>query len=358
MDVLSGDQPDIDVLSPPSPQRTRSGRPRRTIRLPARFVDNPPAPPTPLPLLCTPSIPAIEISAPGGTEPLPRFPIKTSANSFGLSRAYPDTPSYDPDDGLSMEDLTNTTPPSVDTPIETHLATPALGTNPQSQHWFMPFSNPTVFRLMNWMWNGSNMKSVAELDHLVNDVLLDVDFDPAHLKDFSTARETERMDTAGANAARASGGAFVAADGWREARVPIRVPDGKRHAAEDENPVFEVPGLHYRPLLEVIKSAVQDITALTFHWVPFKHLWNFAPDGPAERVYDELYSSEAWLEAHEELKSSPREPGCTLETAIVGLMFWSDSTHLANFGDASLWPIYLFFGNQSKWLRGKPRSRA
>jgi hypothetical protein len=39
-------------------------------------------------------------------------------------------------------------------------------------------------------------------------------------------------------------------------------------------------------------------------------------------------------------------------------MFWSDSTHLANFGTASLWPLYLFFGNLSKWVRSKPRAGA
>ncbi|KIK72621.1 hypothetical protein PAXRUDRAFT_798128, partial [Paxillus rubicundulus Ve08.2h10] len=35
-------------------------------------------------------------------------------------------------------------------------------------------------------------------------------------------------------------------------------------------------------------------------------------------------------------------------------MFWSDATHLAQFGQAKAWPIYLFFGNLSKYLRGSP----
>ncbi|KAF7346657.1 hypothetical protein MSAN_01803300 [Mycena sanguinolenta] len=39
-------------------------------------------------------------------------------------------------------------------------------------------------------------------------------------------------------------------------------------------------------------------------------------------------------------------------------MFWSDSTHLATFCNASRWPLYLFFGNLSKWVRAKPRSSA
>ena len=43
--------------------------------------------------------------------------------------------------------------------------------------------------------------------------------------------------------------------------------------------------------------------------------------------------------------------GCALEKAIVPLLVYSDSTHLANFGTASLWPIYIWFGNISKNTR-------
>ena len=39
-------------------------------------------------------------------------------------------------------------------------------------------------------------------------------------------------------------------------------------------------------------------------------------------------------------------------------MFWSDATHLAQFGNASAWPVYLFFGNQFKYLRASPTSGA
>jgi Plavaka transposase len=43
---------------------------------------------------------------------------------------------------------------------------------------------------------------------------------------------------------------------------------------------------------------------------------------------------------------------------VAALMFWSDSTHLANFGTAKLWPIYLLFGNVSKYICGQPKSGA
>ncbi|KAH7916847.1 hypothetical protein BV22DRAFT_1027329, partial [Leucogyrophana mollusca] len=147
-------------------------------------------------------------------------------------------------------------------------------------------------------------------------------------------------------------------DGWKDVSVNIRVPDGKRHESEDENPSFEVKGLHYRPLLEVIKSALCDTSAREFHWTPFKQFLQRSPGAAKERVIDELYSSDAFLLEHEKLQASPRENGCTLERAVVGLMFWSDSTHLTSFGTASLWPIYLFFGNQSKYIRSRPNSNS
>ncbi|KAJ7728800.1 hypothetical protein DFH07DRAFT_757146 [Mycena maculata] len=145
-------------------------------------------------------------------------------------------------------------------------------------------------------------------------------------------------------------------DGWKSVSVDISVPNGKEHASEVDAPVFSVPGLFYRPLIEVIKAAVQDIGDRCFHYTPFKQFWTPSPGSPPQRIYDQIYLSDAMVEAHTALQNQPREPNCTLERVILSMMFWSDSTHLASFGDASLWPLYLFFRNQSKWLRVKPRS--
>src|ERR1700692_4795001 len=35
-------------------------------------------------------------------------------------------------------------------------------------------------------------------------------------------------------------------------------------------------------------------------------------------------------------------------------MFWSDATQLTSFGNAKLWPTYMYFGNESKYRRCKP----
>ena len=54
----------------------------------------------------------------------------------------------------------------------------------------------------------------------------------------------------------------------------------------------------------------------------------------------------------------PDQPDCKLEKVLVALMVWSNSTHLANFGTAKLWPIYFLFGNISKYIHGQPNSGA
>ena len=138
-------------------------------------------------------------------------------------------------------------------------------------------------------------------------------------------------------------------DGWREFEVIIQVPDGKIHS-KDSIPTFKVPGFHHWSLVDVIKTVYSDIASTSFHYMPFKTFWKDAstPEMVPQQVYDDLYSSDTMIEAHMKLQQQPPELGCTLEHVIASLMLWSNSTHLANFGTASLWPLYLFFGNQLK----------
>ncbi|KAJ7101338.1 hypothetical protein B0H15DRAFT_936529 [Mycena belliarum] len=212
---------------------------------------------------------------------------------------------------------------------------------------------------MNWMWSGSVMKSVAECQKLIAFLVSD-NFVKEDLIGFDLKAETARWDKelAGNSVGDALGNASGVKDGWREVSVDIEVPDGKKHAPDDPISTFSVPGLHYRNLTQTIRSALEDRSSRFFHYTPFKQFWQPTPDETPQRIYDEIYSSPAFIEAHEKIQRQPAEPGCTLERVVVALMGWSDSTHLANFGTASLWPLYLWFGNQSKWVRGKPRAGA
>jgi hypothetical protein len=185
------------------------------------------------------------------------------------------------------------------------------------------------------------------------DFLKSPSFSQADIQDFDLKRETELFDEYLEGKGK---GSLPVRDGWKVTSVGISVPDGKVHEYEADAPVYQVPGLHYRPLVEVIKTAIEEAGDRCFHYTPFKQYWSPNPAKTPQRVYDEVYSSPAMVQEHTAIQNQPAEPGCLLERVVLCLMFWSDSTHLASFGDASLWPLYLFFGNQSKWLRVKPRS--
>ena len=92
--------------------------------------------------------------------------------------------------------------------------------------------------------------------------------------------------------------------------------------------------------------------------MPYKEFHLHSPDEPPHQVFGEAYSTDAYYEAWEEIQALPREPDDKLERVVAGLMMWSDSTHLASFGNASMWPIYMYFGNQSKYTRAKPTAFA
>lgn len=91
-----------------------------------------------------------------------------------------------------------------------------------------------------------------------------------------------------------------------------------------------------------------------FHYEPYELIWRPNDDREGIRVHGELYTSSAFIDAHRSLQESPREPECDYERVVFAFMFFSDLTHLTNFGNAKLWPLYAFVGNESKYRRGKP----
>jgi hypothetical protein len=54
------------------------------------------------------------------------------------------------------------------------------------------------------------------------------------------------------------------------------------------------------------------------------------------------------------LQNSPPEPDCTRPRHIIAVMFASDKAQLATFGTATIWPLYFFCGNESKYDRCRP----
>jgi hypothetical protein len=97
--------------------------------------------------------------------------------------------------------------------------------------------------------------------------------------------------------------------------------------------MLEVQFIH-RSLGEVVKSGVQDFASLhNFHWCGFKQFWQPSEGEPEQQVYGKVYTSDTFLEMESKL---PDIEGCMLEKAVVPLLVYSDSTHLASFGMALL----------------------
>ncbi|PCH39582.1 hypothetical protein WOLCODRAFT_86000, partial [Wolfiporia cocos MD-104 SS10] len=164
---------------------------------------------------------------------------------------------------------------------------------------------------------------------------------------------------------------FSAADGWNKSSVTVRLlKEKEKWADESEAPQLEVPDVYHRSLLDIIKTVCRDPEASSYQWIPYKQFWR-RPKNSSDRtvdeesaevddirIYSELFNSDAMLLEYEKIRSQPPDPDDPPDTevAIVPIMLWSDSTHLASFGSASLWPIYVFFGFISKYIHNKPTS--
>ena len=334
---FSSDRHDLLPQPPPSNPHPPDVLNPRTCRLPARYQDQLPE----LPLPVDP--------APVSTF-LPRVILhifdsfRTSFNRFGIAREYRHRPSYDLERSVPAQELSNPTDNGT-----------AIGSDMEHKPPPWPWSNMSIWRLMAWQLMGNGEKSSAETTRLVQDVLLTDDFKLEDLLRFDAETAIKNMDKSeavlGPDCQSTDAPAW---DGWKmNVDVKIQVPLREK-CSEGNGKTFTVPDFAYCPLVSVIRAAFMDPVSKWFHLTLFKRIWKSLVTGREQRLYDELYTSDTWNKAHDDLQKQQREDG--LERVIAGLMFWSDGTHLAQFSHATAWPVYLFFGNLSKYKRASASS--
>ena len=285
---------------------------------------------------------------------------RTCPNSYGVYQIYPDgEPSYSPDEIYTLNSVFDESLAIAKDPEEhsdSHPWWAAALSSDKKNSYYAPFPTATHFRLVNWFYDGSTSKTLSGLDDLVKNVLLASDFKREDLVGFRAACEAERLDRSHHTQSR-----FSADDGWIESSVEISLPaEGVKHGSERLAPKFGVPGLVHRRLLHVIKAALQETSTKHFHLFPYQEFWQPSSGSPPERVYLELYTSEAFLVEHNKIRANcnGQDSGSQMENVVIAITLWSDSTHLTSFGNASLWPIYLYVGNLSKYIRSKPTSNS
>jgi len=265
--------------------------------------------------------------------------FRTPRNIFGLVRQYfaEQLPSVDPEEHVTLAELS---PPS---PGDTR-SQPSSG--------FYPFPNKSSFLLGNWYWNGGVQKSQHSFNELI-DIVGDPSFQPDHVRDTKWSGINAKLGNSDTDGDAEKEWLDVDA-GWRKTRVEITVPFHSRMNTPGSQQ-YVGADLYHRSLVDVITERISDPhTSAQFHMEPYELLWKRSDQHREVKMHGELYTSDAFREAHQALQDSPPEPNCDLPRVVVALMFWSDATHLTQFGNSQLWPSYLFIGNESKYQRCKP----
>ncbi len=204
------------------------------------------------------------------------------------------------------------------------------------------YTNQTVELLLDWQNSGSSAKSNDKLNRLVKEVLLHPKFKLNELLKFNATHENQKAD------ATEEQSQYL--QGFHHANIVIKIPSSSKDNAPQ---LFSIPGLYYHKITALIQESFKNPLFLKFHLSPFKLYWKHTQaDGEAsKRVYSELYDSDMFLDVHTKVQHTQTDdPNCKWEKVVATLMFWSDATHLATFGTARMWLIYMLFGNLSKYI--------
>lgn len=360
--------PDSESFAPSVRRGTRARRPTWKVRE-NQLEEAPCQAPSPVtadavpPTSRTASQPASRPASRPASPLLPfHRPLRSAFNKFGLSRFYPIAPSTLPDPTEVVFEE-GTVPIATPTPPERRRLKDIL----------KPYPNLSSFLFDHQFWTSSGSKSRNDRNAL-RDVVVRDEFNPSDLKGVNFESIEKDLKKTGGS-------------GWRETLLTINVPKGvkltkaaKRAAATEQSRLRlgepstatlkqPVPGapitvrdFQHRRICDIIRETfASDPAARSFHYHPYELKWKPPGSDSEERVHGELYNSEAWLEEDARVQSLTLDPSETdkdIPRAIAAMMLASDATGLGQFSTSKAWPIYIYFGNQSKYDRAKPTQNA
>lgn len=282
--------------------------------------------------------------------------FKSPRNIFGLSRTYVghQPPDHDPEQSILPDDFIEPPKPplSLAEPLSPPLS-PLLSSVPSGIEKFHPYPNRSSYLLGHWYWCDGVQKSQQSFDNLI-DIVGDPKFNAADIRGTKWGKINNTLGEGGQMDQPTSDEWEDEELGWVKTPVTIGVPFTQ--CAKHPGPKnYTIPGFHHRHLISVIKEKLANVEDHQhFHYEPFELHWLPQGGNMETRVYGELYSSPEFIKVHAELQDLPRDTPCELPRVVLALMFWSDTTHLTSFGKAQLWPLYMGFGNESKYRRCRP----
>lgn len=235
-----------------------------------------------------------------------------------------------------------------------------------------------ALRLAEWYWDEGSEKSVRSFQSLI-DIISSDEFQAADIKNTNWRKvysilglTTEELKTAWDGTEKEELGAWFAETSWKRQDVPIDVPFDSATAVPGTHRYW-VRDFYHRPLIDVVREKLSSLEVQEwFHLLPYELRWQPGAESPGMRLHGEMYASPAFARAHEKLQvresyysllrlslkvilqTSPPEPNCSRPRHVIAIMFSSDKAQLATFGTATVWPVYFFCGNESKYDRCRP----
>jgi hypothetical protein len=265
-------------------------------------------------------------------------PFRTARNVFGLACQFFSStpPCHDPEEALTLQDISFIP-----------VVTPGTLFNDSSFH---PYPNESSFKLGHWYWNGGVQKSHQSFKNLL-DIVGSPGFNPQDVQH----TQWDKINSQLGSSVDDEGDKWEDEDaGWLKTEVIIDVPFSRTTAQPDTRP-YVAADLYHQSLVSVIQEKLANAhDDEHFHYEPYQLQWSPAHLPHEVNIQGELYTSPAFMDVHRALQESPGELNCDLLRVVAALMFWSDATQLTTFGNAKLWPVYMYFGNESKYCRCKP----
>ena len=112
--------------------------------------------------------------------------------------------------------------------------------------------------------------------------------------------------------------------GWIKTPITINVSFSKRMLHPGQK-AFNTGVFHHHKLMSIIRERItQPSIHPHLHFKPYKLFWQQNDATELIQVYSELYTSDAFIEAHNKLQDSLPELGCDLPRVVLSLMFASD----------------------------------
>jgi hypothetical protein len=279
-----------------------------------------------------------------------RFIWRTPANKYGIYRDYVACPFE-----ARLQQLAHGSEhaDSASDEISLHASLNQKLTLTQA---LLPFTNMSQFLWTRWyLGNPQGGMSSQHSDHFTKDVVCHPLFESSDLEGTSMADIREAV-------ANWNPSPCEPHQGWKSVSVAIDVPLGKpkKGMSHPLSASFEVPNLQVRSIVEIVRNVLaHDDNVKDFIWIPYREYQRDPATGSIHtRIFDEAMSGDEVHRLWKEVQKCPGVPGCMAERVVLFLRFWSDSTHLAQFGNHKLWPFYMCFANQPKWQCSDPNMGA